>query len=121
MSALGFAGSGLSTIPDGPPRPFWEANFGLADSSRASQYGYGVPDLSSTSRAAPSDEELRALYGVEAGESVQLTDAITGLDIGGLEQFGGCLGEADRAVYGDFDVKRRYMALRISGWGDGVE
>lgn len=102
--------------------PEW-SRLGRTDATRADTLGYGVPNGPGGANAAQTglktarerDQWSQAFHGEPAsgnppGPSVPLVDPVTGAEVG-AQTSGGCVGQAERALYGD---QSRHTSL--AGW-----
>jgi len=96
-----------------------DQSWGVFDRNVAARYGYGQPDEEpSPGGGATSNDPayIAALFGPDGNQSItqNVTDPITGQIVGTMTVRGGCVGDADNAVFGDPEVRNRYYALDLS-------
>lgn len=128
MNAAGFdyappsrpAADDADTILNGP--------IGLTDPERAAAYGYTAPDDSDPpidNQLSSDPAFLEALggpsWGAAEAEVVEIVDPVTGEVIAGQERRGGCLADAESAVYGDEATMFRFFGADYRLQNLGIE
>lgn len=95
-----------------------DSPLGLTDEHRAAATGYLAPPdpmLDEASREVArhtgDDNYLAALFGDDEPTRVDVTSPITGEVVTSLEVRSGCVGEADRAVFGSDEARVQFVAL----------
>lgn len=102
---------------------------GLTDGDRAAEYGYTAPEDSDPPiqpQMSTDPAFMRALAGpswdAAEAEMIEIVDPVTGEVIAGQERReGGCVGEAEAAVYGDEAVMLRFFGADYRLQNLGVE
>ena len=112
MSLLGFEYRDAAYVPDAD---FLDRRYGLVDPRIASERGYAPIDLGVAGPMEylpPDPEEQRAYLEALRGEerTIDLVNTADGTVLGTATIFGGCVGDANTAVFGSSDAYLAHMA-----------